>query len=51
MNSFYGMELIAKTEDYETAKSIKEKEEESREPGYWSVYITTEEQKEFCCFD
>lgn len=51
MNSFYGIELIAKTDDYEKAKSVKANEEERREPGYWSIYITTEEQKEYSCFD
>lgn len=52
MDSYYGKELIGKSEDRATAEKIKLDEEAKHQPGdLWSVRISDEEEKEFTCFD
>lgn len=52
MDSYYGKELIAKSEDRAVAEKIKADEEARRHPqDLWSVRISEQEEKEFTCFD
>lgn len=47
MQNYSGTECIAKTEDFETAKSIKEKgEKEHKTYYYWVEKVTTEKDEE-----
>lgn len=52
MDSFYGTELIGKSEDIKVAEEIKAEQDAKWEPGFlWSTRITEKEEKEFSCFD
>lgn len=52
MDSFYGTELIGKSETREGAEKIKAEKDAQWKPGYmWHTRITDHEVKEFSCFD
>lgn len=52
LDSFYGTELIGRSENYEEALKIKQDKDAQWQKGYmWSTRITTAPQKEYSSFD
>lgn len=52
LDSFYGTELIGKSENYDEALNIKKDKDMQWQKGYrWSTRITTVPQKEYSSFD
>lgn len=52
LDSYYGKELIGRSETQEGAERIKAEQDAKRKPGdMWSTRISNQQEKEFSCFD